>query len=80
MARGWESKDVEQQMESRAERREQPRLTPEEAERERRIAHLDLERRGILEQLSRAKHPRHRQQLEQALQHVERLLNDARGQ
>jgi len=69
MARGWESKSVEQQQEeatSEPARKTAP-LTPEQVGRWRRLASLELSRKGILHQLEAATHPRHRQMLEAAL-------------
>jgi hypothetical protein len=77
MARGWESKDVESQQELReAERRaklEQP-LSPEEAERKQKRESLGLTRARVAADLERARHPRHRQQLQAALDHLDAEL------
>ncbi|HEX6802618.1 MAG TPA: hypothetical protein VF133_02980 [Terriglobales bacterium] len=69
MARGWESKSVEQQQEeAKAERtRKTELLTPEQTARRRRLATLELSRKQILHQLETASNPRHRQMLEAAL-------------
>jgi hypothetical protein len=69
MARGWESKSVEQQQdEAKAERtRKTEPLTPEQTARRRRLATLELSRKQILHQLETASNPRHRQMLEAAL-------------
>jgi len=69
MARGWESKSVEQQQESAAfdEGPAKPRLTPAQIATEQRRQTLQLSRRRILQQLEVAPNPRHRQMLEAAL-------------
>ena len=69
MARGWESKSVEQQQEeatSEHARKREP-LTPEQVGRSRRLATLELSRKRILHQLEAASNPRHRQMLAAAL-------------
>ncbi len=69
MARGWESKSVEQQQEAATSdaRRTKPRLTAGEIAAERRRETLRLLRRRILQQLEVAKNSRHREMLEAAL-------------
>ena len=77
MARGWESKDVASQQELAEERRRlaaQPHWTAAEIERQQTMEKLDLDRRRVLADLERARHPRHREQLEQALAHLDRLI------
>jgi hypothetical protein len=69
MARGWESKSVEQQQEeaiSEPARKAEP-LTPEQVGRRRRLATLELSRKRILHQLEAATHARHREMLAAAL-------------
>ncbi|MEZ5353351.1 MAG: hypothetical protein R2762_12000 [Bryobacteraceae bacterium] len=74
MARGWESKDVESQQELReAERRaraEAP-VSAEEAERRQKRASLELSRARVAADLDRARHPRHKAQLQAALAHLD---------
>jgi hypothetical protein len=69
MARGWESKSVEQQQEqAKSEKnRKTEQLTPEQVADRRRVAMLELSRKRILHQLETASNPRHRQMLEAAL-------------
>jgi hypothetical protein len=77
MARGWESKDVESQQELAEERRRlaaQPKPSDAEIERQRAVEKLELDRRRVLNDLERARHPRHREQLQQALAHVDAQL------
>jgi len=68
MARGWESKSVESQIEdasSRADRGEA--LTPEERERRQKREGLELSRRRVLQELETARSPVRRTSLQHAL-------------
>jgi hypothetical protein len=76
MARGWESKAVEDQMnaaEERARRKEAPRdeLSPEERARRERLDSLQLSRARTLTQLEQATRPAHRQMLQRTLRALE---------
>jgi len=76
MARGWESKSVEAQQSDAAEKpgpRRTP-LTPEQAARQRELENLRLSRQNLLQQLERAKDPRHRRMLEDALAELQRRM------
>ena len=85
MARGWESKSVEQQQEEMAEQRKSarekngspvsPTPPPNEQQRNRKREGLLLSRRSLAQQLQAASHPRHRQMLEQAIAEVDRQLS-----
>ena len=69
MARGWESKSIEQQQEeaSNPAQKKGKQLTREQiVERQRRNG-LELSRQHILQQLERASNPQHRAMLEKAL-------------
>ncbi|MCS7023925.1 MAG: hypothetical protein NZV14_03940 [Bryobacteraceae bacterium] len=75
MARGWESKSVEFQIESaqqddRVSQTGCGQLPPGEARRRM----LELDRKRLLQDLNAARHPRHQQMLRQALAHVEHQL------
>ena len=77
MARGWESKDVEAQLEERESARAEaaaPKLTAEQQEAARRRAALGLDRIRIERELALATHPRRRAQLEAALAHLDAEL------
>lgn len=83
MARGWESKSVEQQQEEMAEQRKSVREktaraplspTPREQQRNREREGLLLSRGRLTRQLQAASHPRHRQMLEQAIAELDRQL------
>ena len=77
MARGWESKSVEAQIET-ADRGGQNnggrRLTHAEMEIIRKREGLLLSRKRVLNDLQAARHPRHRSMLEEALRHLDRQL------
>jgi hypothetical protein len=78
MARGWESKSVEQQQEEMAERRKAPGqevVSPEQRERERKRQGLLLSRKRLVQQLEVARNPRHLEMLRQALAELEKQLS-----
>lgn len=75
MARGWESKSVEEQQSAAVVQTEsKQRLTPEQAARKQARESLDLSRRRIRQQLQSAQNPRHRQMLESALAELDARL------
>jgi hypothetical protein len=77
MARGWESKSVEGQIESADGQRSSnsaPKLTPEQLERQRRRESLELSRIRVLRDLEAARHPRRRELLQAALRHLEEKI------
>ncbi|HZR65385.1 MAG TPA: hypothetical protein VFA85_09570 [Terriglobales bacterium] len=76
MARGWESKSVEQQQEeakSSAKTRNK-QLTPEQIAEQQRRNGLELSRQRILQQLQVACNPQHRGMLEAALADLDTQL------
>jgi hypothetical protein len=76
MARGWESKDVESQVAGK-ETMAAPgkaKQTPEELEKDRQRANIELSRKHILHDLENATHPNHRKYLETALAHLDQQL------
>ena len=76
MARGWESKSVEQQQEE-AKSSAKPRskqLTPEQIAEQQRRSGLELSRQRILQQLQVACNPQHRGMLEAALADLDAQL------
>ena len=84
MARGWESKSVEQQQEEMAEQRKSLREksarapispSPKEQRRNRKRESLLLSRGHLTQQLQVASHLRHRQMLEQAIAELDRQLS-----
>ena len=77
MARGWESKSVEEQIdttEAEKEARAKPRLTELERERKARKESLILSRARIIRDLEAVRNERYRALLEQTLAHVEAEL------
>jgi hypothetical protein len=75
MARGWESKSVEEQQSAAdAPLQSKQRLTPEQAARKQQAETIHLSRRRIIQQLRSAQNPRHRQMLESALADLDSRL------
>ncbi len=77
MARGWESKSVESQMESAQQRSRAHtgrRLTPEQLEQLRQKESLTLSRIHVLNQLEKAENPRYRKILEKTLRELNTRL------
>jgi hypothetical protein len=77
MARGWESKAVESQMEAAATRREQSRvsqLQAAEIDLQRERESLELSRTRVLQDLAKAENPRYREQLQRSLMFLEEKL------
>lgn len=78
MARGWESKSVEDQIAEAEERKltaATPKLsTTEIAERDR-LANLQMARARLREQISRARSEAHKQRLKLAIADIEAQLN-----
>jgi hypothetical protein len=75
MARGWESKSVEQQQEeATANVARGPRLTPEQVAEKQKRRTLELSRTQIAQQLEAASNPKHRQMLEAALRDLDAQL------
>ncbi len=78
MARGWESKEVESQIESASmnARRQHaepvpPAKSPEQLARDREVESLGMARLRVLRDLEAATHERHRAMLEDALRHLD---------
>lgn len=79
MARGWESKSVEDQIgaaEAEREAQQKRTTTPQERERESRKQSLLLSRAGVLSRLETASTLRYRAQLERALEHLDGQLRE----
>jgi hypothetical protein len=73
VARGWESKSVEDQIAASEERKSVAKRTPtpDELDRESRRQGLLLSRAKIAGDLERARHERHRAALQQALDYID---------
>ena len=75
MARGWESKSVEeQQAAATTKSKSKQRLTAEQFARKQQEDALQLSRSRVLQQLQSAQNPRHRQMLEAALSELDGQL------
>jgi hypothetical protein len=77
MARGWESKSVESQMEAANVEGIEPgkkRLTPEAAAAKRKRDTLLLARAHLQQQMQASGHPRYREMLQTALVELEKQL------
>lgn len=74
MARGWESKDVENQQDQREElalQREKIARTAGDVERERLLEDIDLRRRRVLRDLRQTSNQRYRLMLEETLRFLD---------
>ena len=74
MARGWESKSIEDQQEAAAQRRTAdaaPEVSAADAARKQELDGLNLARARVLSDLQRACRPAHRGMLEQALADID---------
>jgi hypothetical protein len=77
MARGWESKSVESQIDSATAARmarQRPPKTPDELQRESKVHGLMLSRTRVLNDLQHACNARYRAQLEQALAFLDQQI------
>ena len=77
MARGWESKAVESQIEAAAARSEQSRVNQmhaAEITRQRERESLELSRTRVLQDLEKATNPRYQDMLKQSLMFLEEKL------
>ena len=77
MARGWESKEVESQIEAARERPSgnvQPRRSPQQLARERERDGLQLSRTRVLSDMANAANPRYREQLQRSLDFLDAKL------
>ncbi len=83
MARGWESKDVEAQVETQVREKKvptdsqgRPQKTPEQLKRELDRKDLELSRTRIVNDLETATNPHFRKSLEAALAHLDKKISD----
>jgi hypothetical protein len=76
MARGWESKSVEQQQADMPERGAftRPPISPEQRDRDRKRQGLLLSRTRLTHQLETSQNPRHRQMLADGIAELDRQL------
>ena len=81
MARGWESKSVESQIESAQSRHSTARgaaISAAEVERNRKRESLLLSRTRVLHDLEQAHNPRYREILQAALKHLDDKLSEVK--
>lgn len=81
MARGWESKSVESQIETAESRKSLAHAAPmttDEIRILRERESLELSRTRVLRDLAEATHPRYREQLRSALKHLDERLSALR--
>ena len=79
MARGWESKAVEDQIGAAEAERDvhaKPTLSPQDRERQTRKQSLQLSRSRVLSQLDAAQNERYRDQLKRTLEYLNAQLQD----
>lgn len=76
MARGWESKSVEDQQADAIASRDQTKrqLSPDEVRKQHKIQGLQLSRLHIQQQLTKATKPQHQEMLQRALADLEASL------
>jgi hypothetical protein len=78
MARGWESKDIEAQVEATQapQQKSTGPKSPEQIQLEQQRKDLQLSRTRILNDLASATHANHRKSLEAALAHLDKKLSE----
>ena len=79
MARGWESKDVESQVETTQAPQQKAQSgvkSAEQVHREQQRKDLQLSRTRIMNDLASATHPNHRKSLEAALAHLDKKISE----
>lgn len=77
MARGWESKSVESQMEeaeSRASLKAAPQLSPDQLRMQREGESLELSRTRVLQDLAAATNPKYRELLSRSLRYLDEKI------
>jgi hypothetical protein len=77
MARGWESKSVEEQQAEASNQpgKERVRMNTEQAATFREMENLRLSRKRVLQQIEASSNPRHRKLLEDSLAALDEKLN-----
>ena len=81
MARGWDSKAVESQIESAEERRARIRgiqINQEHSDLERQIASVELSRTRVLQDLAAAANPRYKDLLHRSLDYLDGQVGELR--
>jgi len=83
VARGWESKSVEEQMDAAETRKAggaEPKLSETQLRLQRERESIELSRGRILRELEAARHARHREQLSLALSFLDERLSKLQGE
>ena len=83
MARGWESKSVESQMEALESKKPASHRvvrTEEQKRVDRERESLQMSRKRVLHDIETATHPRYREQLETALRYLDSRLKELSGE
>jgi hypothetical protein len=77
MARGWESKEIESQIEAaeaRASLSKKKRISAEQVQLQREREGLELSRTRVVQDLASAVNPKYREQLQRSLEHLDQKL------
>ena len=77
VARGWESKEIESQIEAaeaRAARPQQAQLSPAELKTQRERESLELSRTRVLQDLAAATNPKYRELLQRSLRYLDEKI------
>jgi hypothetical protein len=84
MARGWESKSVEEQIELAAEKaaslKTETKVNEAEAAKLRELESIQLDRTRVVQDMAAASNPRYREQLQRSLDFLDAKLARAAGQ
>jgi phage terminase Nu1 subunit (DNA packaging protein) len=84
MARGWESKSVEEQIELAAEKaavlKTKKEVNEAEAAKKRELESLQLSRTRVIQDMASAVNPRYREQLQKSLDFLDEKLAKVAGQ
>jgi hypothetical protein len=81
MARGWESKEIESQIEAAEERAlasQRLKLSAEQAQHQREVESLELSRTRVLQDLETAQNPKYRAMLQQSLTFLDQKLESVK--
>lgn len=74
MARGWESKDIENQQDLRDERKAAAPVRQQKSDLEQKLEDLNLQRTRVLHDLQTACNPRYRAMVEESLRFLENQI------
>ena len=84
MARGWESKSVEEQIELAAEKaanlKTENKVNEAEAAKQRELESIQLDRTRVVQDMAHASNPRYREQLQRSLDFLDEKLARAAAQ